>query len=196
VYGALAAIPIFLLWMYISWSAVLFGGVVAAGLPQWRVDEGVPKVPYEGRQLGLCLALLSALAAKSRRGGSLTTAALAEALGVTASAVDDHLCPLQDAGFVAATADGGWVLARAPASASVFDLYKALDLPFAGAWREREAEAPWQRRVAAAMTRVAAAESAAMRIPLAALLDEEQTNAAEATPLPRPRVKPGKPSAI
>src|SRR5260370_4537565 len=33
VYGALAAIPIFLLWMYVSWLAVLFRAVVAANLP-------------------------------------------------------------------------------------------------------------------------------------------------------------------
>src|SRR5205085_1345053 len=39
VYGALAAIPIFLLWMYVSWMAVLLGAVVAANLPTWRVDE-------------------------------------------------------------------------------------------------------------------------------------------------------------
>jgi membrane protein len=38
VYGAAAAIPIFLLWMYVAWSAVLFGAVVAAALPQWRID--------------------------------------------------------------------------------------------------------------------------------------------------------------
>ncbi len=35
---ALAAIPIFLLWMYVSWMAVLLGAVVAASLPTWRRD--------------------------------------------------------------------------------------------------------------------------------------------------------------
>lgn len=172
VYGALAAIPIFLLWMYISWAAVLFGAVVAAGLPQWRVDDGEPKVPYAGRQLGLCLALLGEMARRSKRGGTLTTERLARRLGVAASVVDDHLSPLQRAGFVAATADGGWVLARSPDSATVFDLYKALELPFAGAWSEAEAKAPWQRRVAPAMKRIAAAESAAMRLPIALLIEE------------------------
>src|SRR6266567_1745204 len=39
VYGAIAGIPIFLLWMYVSWLAVMIGAVVAANLPTWRVDE-------------------------------------------------------------------------------------------------------------------------------------------------------------
>jgi len=40
VYGALAGIPIFLLWMYIFWAVVLFGAEVAAGFGHWRTEEG------------------------------------------------------------------------------------------------------------------------------------------------------------
>ena len=36
VYGALAAIPIFLIWMFVSWFAVLAGGVLAAAIGDWR----------------------------------------------------------------------------------------------------------------------------------------------------------------
>jgi membrane protein len=39
VYGALAGIPIFLLWMYIFWAVVLFGAEVAAGFGHWRTEE-------------------------------------------------------------------------------------------------------------------------------------------------------------
>jgi membrane protein len=40
VYGALAGIPIALLWMYIFWGVVLFGAEIAAGLGQRWGDEG------------------------------------------------------------------------------------------------------------------------------------------------------------
>ena len=33
VYGAFAAIPIFLLWLYLSWAVILLGALVVAELP-------------------------------------------------------------------------------------------------------------------------------------------------------------------
>ena len=42
-YGAMAALPIFLLWLYISWVVILLGAVVTAVLPQWR-GRPVPEV--------------------------------------------------------------------------------------------------------------------------------------------------------
>jgi membrane protein len=172
VYGALAAIPIFLFWMYISWGAVLLGAVVAAALPQWRVDEGMPRVPSGGRRLGVSLALLGALAECAKEGGRLSTKELADMLGLGTGGVEEHLGPLQEARFVASTADGKWVLARATAHTTLFDLYEALQLPLAGKWREGEAEAQWQHRVAEVMQRVASAEADALCTPLATVLAE------------------------
>src|SRR5262249_27122040 len=36
VYGAFASVPIFLLWIYLSWVVVLCGAVAAAVMPEWR----------------------------------------------------------------------------------------------------------------------------------------------------------------
>jgi membrane protein len=36
VYGALAALPVFLIWIYLCWAATLIGAELAAALPEWR----------------------------------------------------------------------------------------------------------------------------------------------------------------
>ena len=45
VYGAFAAVPIFLLWIYLSWAVVLGGAVLTASLSHWRGDAW--RIPRE-----------------------------------------------------------------------------------------------------------------------------------------------------
>ena len=177
VYGALAAIPIFLLWMYVSWMAVLLGAVVAANLPTWRVDERLAQLSSGGVQLGFSLALIAVLARAQRRGASCRIATLATELGVATSVIDEHLQRLARGGFTTPTQDGAWVLAWSLETATLHDLYLALGLPLAGSWMARPL-APWQVQVTPAMERIVNAEAAAMRVTLAVLLAEIRTPAA------------------
>lgn len=39
VYGAFATVPIFLLWLYLSWAVLLLGALVAATLPEFRREN-------------------------------------------------------------------------------------------------------------------------------------------------------------
>ncbi|MEI7444612.1 MAG: YihY family inner membrane protein [Burkholderiales bacterium] len=45
VYGAFAALPLLLLWLFAIWMSVLVGALVAANLPQWGLRFDAPRAP-------------------------------------------------------------------------------------------------------------------------------------------------------
>ena len=46
-YGAFAIIPLFLLWLYVSWVVVLFGATLTASLPAWRAGRAPILTPED-----------------------------------------------------------------------------------------------------------------------------------------------------
>ncbi|HBF98448.1 MAG TPA: virulence factor BrkB family protein [Alphaproteobacteria bacterium] len=40
IYGALSTLPVFLIWMYLSWAVVLSGAIISAAIPAWIAEHG------------------------------------------------------------------------------------------------------------------------------------------------------------
>jgi membrane protein len=144
IYGAMAAVPIFLFWLYLVWIVILLGASLAASLTTFndrKVDWGWPK------KWGFLLAyrLVGHLWKAQVDGKALPVEELLEQLdGVTEPVLAEQLRLLFRAGIVTRTEDGDWLLSRDLEKITLLDLYHAgeyylpvgekLDLPSKSEW--------------------------------------------------------------
>jgi membrane protein len=118
IYGAFSAVPLFLLWVYLSWFALLFGAAIAATLPMLRGTRFADE-QRAGNRFITAVSLL-------RR---LPLAQLARDVRTFDDAAERLLLDLEHAGYVSrldGAHAGKWLLTCDPAEATlttVFALY-------------------------------------------------------------------------
>ena len=124
IYGALATIPLFLFWLYIVWTVVLFGASLSASLTTFsdyrKYDTDWP----QRWELQLAYRLVGHLWNAQRAGAGLSLEQLLD-LEQQASELQLHrlLMRLRDEKIVNLEEEGSWILTRDLEELSLGDLY-------------------------------------------------------------------------
>ncbi|WP_225540541.1 YihY family inner membrane protein [Xanthomonas sp. XNM01] len=135
-YGALAIIPIFLLWIYLGWVAILLGASLASSMAAFRYQPAAMRLPpgYEAYAL---LRLIGRFQQARRGGRGLHTAQMLELEPLlTDSLLQEFLCRLGEINLLRRDEQGEWLLARDLDSLTLAELYEACQLrvPVDEAW--------------------------------------------------------------
>ncbi|MFN4088046.1 MAG: YihY family inner membrane protein [Alphaproteobacteria bacterium] len=204
VYGALATIPIFLLWIYLSWCMILFGAEFAAAIPDWRLDREMQRVgpPTSAERLAMVLAILRAIGVSSEAGERPHREVLEHRIAGGAEAYSSGLGDLIRTGYVVVTEDERLAVARDLSDTTIFRLIRDLDLdlgidvgPHFGQTSDGTPPPAWVRRLCDLLGTVDRTKRDLLALPVKAFMAEPRPGAARpASPVPdQPKPDQSKP---
>src|SRR3970282_629485 len=110
IYGTLAFVPVFLLWVFLTWVAVLMGASLASSISAFRSQPAAVRLPVVYEICGL-LRLLARFIEARRSGEGLHTDDILKLEPIlTDSLVQEMLGQLSDIKVVRRAEDGHWRL--------------------------------------------------------------------------------------
>jgi membrane protein len=163
IYGAVAFVPIFLLWIFLGWVAILLGASLAASISAFRYQPVAMRLP-EGYEIYGILRMLGRFAQARAEGHGLHSDDIQRMEPMLTDAlVQQLLAQFEEIRLVRRAESGEWLLSRDLDELSLGELYEACQLRIPVA----EAHLPCREDP---LGQAAAAALDELRVPLRTLL--------------------------
>jgi len=127
IYGAVAIIPLFLVWIYVSWVIVLFGAHITFCLSSFRLQDEIEHRSKGGWNYMDVLRVLDFLYQAQKEGRTVSIPELRKgSILLPHHQMNDLLDHLQRFKWVNQSSNGQWLLSKDMKETSLFDLHKLL----------------------------------------------------------------------
>ena len=128
IYGAFAAAPVLLLWIFLGWTTILFGASFAASMSAFRYQPAAMRLPVGYELYGL-LRMLGRFSEYRQQGRGLHSDELQQLEPMLTDAlVQEFLGELSEIGLLSRAESGEWMLSRDLDDVALAELYEACGL--------------------------------------------------------------------